>query len=55
MVDFLPKVVQQIIPEVDPAAFSTPLLEQMKPPVYGDADPSFRDYIAPALILGIFS
>lgn len=37
---------------MDPAVLSTPLLENMKP-VYGNKDPSFRDYIAPALVLAI--
>lgn len=50
--DFLPKVVKKILPEMDPAVLSTPLLETM-PPVYGQLDPSFRDYIAPALVLAI--
>ena len=37
---------------MDPAVLSTPLLENM-PPIYGQLDPSFRDYIAPALVLAI--
>ena len=52
IVDFLPKVVKKILPEMDPAVLSTPLLENM-PPVYGQLNPSFRDYIAPALVLAI--
>jgi len=52
VVDFLPKVVKHILPEMDPAVLSTPLLESMKP-VFGDSSISFRDYIAPALVLAI--
>lgn len=34
-------------------ALAKPLLEMVDPPVYGKGNPSFRDFMAPGLILGI--
>ena len=43
---------KKILPELEPEVISTPMFER-KTPVYGQLDPSFRDYVAPALVLAV--
>lgn len=50
--DYVGTVMQKILPEMQPEVVSSPLFQRM-PPVYGQLDTSFRDYVAPALVLAV--
>jgi ABC-type multidrug transport system permease subunit len=51
-IDYVGTVMQKILPEIQPEVVSSPLFQRM-PPIYGQLDPSFRDYVAPALVLAV--
>ncbi|XP_074593668.1 ABC transporter G family member 20-like [Brevipalpus obovatus] len=50
------KYIMQLVNQSFPymaAAIAEPLLKPVDPPIYGELEPSYRDFMAPGLILGV--